>query len=120
MKAKSFPDQTGTHQLQNQQSMDSSQEHDVEMLLLGKRRRGRRQSDFETYKAQTMTKMEEIESKMGEVRGSKKETKRLKNMISAYESRLLKRAKYEDLNEHLEIRNAQISSILKILKEELR
>lgn len=86
------------------------------MLLLGKRRRGRRQSDFETYKAQTMAKIEEIEAKMKEVQGSAKETKRLKNMISAYESRLLKRARNEDLTEHLDIRNAQISSILKILK----
>ena len=86
------------------------------MLLLGKRRRGRRQSDFETYKAQTMAKIEEIEAKMKEVQGSAKETKRLKNMISAYESRLLKRARNEDLTEHLDVRNAQISSILKILK----
>lgn len=86
------------------------------MLLLGKRRRGRRQSDFETYKAQTMAKIEEIEAKMKEVQGSAKETKRLKNMISAYESRLLKRARNEDLTEHLDIRNAQISSILRILK----
>ena len=90
------------------------------MLLLGKRRRGRRQSDFETYKAQTMAKIEEIEAKMKEVQGSAKETKRLKNMISAYESRLLKRARNEDLTEHLDIRNAQISSILKILKQELK
>ena len=66
-----------------------------------------------------MKKMEEIEAQMGEAKGIKKETKRLKNMLSAYESRLLKRAKYEDLNEHLEIRNAQIASILKILKEDL-
>ena len=86
------------------------------MLLLGKRRRGRRQSDFETYKTQTMAKIDEIEAKMKEVQGSAKETKRLKNMISAYESRLLKRARNEDLTEHLDIRNAQISSILKILK----
>ena len=93
-----------------------NQEHDIEMLLLGKRRRGRRQNDFETYKAQTMAKIEEIEAKMLEVQGSAKETKRLKNMISAYESRLLKRARNEDLTEHLDIRNAQISSILKILK----
>ena len=93
-----------------------NQEHDIEMLLLGKRRRGRRQSDFETYKAQTMAKIEEIEDKMKEVQGTAKETKRLKNMISAYESRLLKRARNEDLTEHLDIRNAQIQSILKILK----
>ena len=63
-----------------------------------------------------MAKIEEIEAKMLEVQGSAKETKRLKNMISAYESRLLKRARNEDLTEHLDIRNAQISSILKILK----
>ena len=89
---------------------------DVELLLLGKRRRGRRQSDFESYKTQTMNKIEEIEAKMKEAVGEPKETKRLKNMISAYESRLLKRAKNEDLTEHLEIRNKQVQSIVKILK----
>ena len=78
------------------------------MLLLGKRRRGRRQSDFESYKVQTMGKIGEIEAKMREVQDDTNETKRLKNMISAYESRLLKRAKNEDLTEHLEIRNAQL------------
>ena len=34
-----------------------------------------------------------------------KEVKRLKNMISAYESRLLKRAKAEDVQDQLEARN---------------
>ena len=66
-----------------------------------------------------MNKIEEIESKMKEAIGCPKETKRLKNMISAYESRLLKRAKNEDLTEHLEIRNAQVTSIIRILKQEL-
>ena len=55
-----------------------------------------------------MGKIAEIEAKMREAQDDPNETKRLKNMISAYESRLLKRAKNEDLTEHLEIRNAQL------------
>lgn len=40
-------------------------------------------------------------------------------MISAYESRLIKRAKSEDLSELLEIRNLQVQTIIRILKQEL-
>ena len=78
------------------------------MLILGKRRRGRRQNDFDTYKVQTMDKITELEAKIIENKKNAKETKRLKNMISAYESRLLKRAKNEDLSDHLEVRNVQV------------
>ena len=40
-------------------------------------------------------------------------------MVSAYESRLVKRATTEDLREQLEVRNLQVKTILSILKEEL-
>lgn len=50
---------------------------------------------------------------------SAKELKRLKNMVSAYESRLVKRATTEDLHEQLEVRNTQVKAILKILSDEL-
>ena len=91
----------------------------IEQLILGKRRRGRRQSDFETYKSQTMEKIEELDQKIREPKKSAKELKRLKNMVSAYESRLVKRATTEDLREQLEVRNQQVKTILSILKQEL-
>ena len=46
--------------------------------------------------------------------------KRFKNMISAYESRLLKRARVEDISDQLNVRTTQIQSILRILQRELR
>ena len=92
----------------------------IEQMILGKRRRGRTKSDFETYKSQTMDKIEELDEKIRtSVEKTPKELKRLKNMVSAYESRLVKRATMEDLREQLEIRNEQVKTILKIMKEEL-
>ena len=90
----------------------------IEQMILGKRRRGRTKSDFETYKSQTMDKIEELDEKIRtSVEKTPKELKRLKNMVSAYESRLVKRATMEDLREQLEIRNEQVKTILKIMKE---
>ena len=50
-----------------------------------------------------------------EGRGDAKDVKRFKNMISAYESRLLKRARVEDISDQLNCRTQQISTILRIL-----
>ena len=67
-----------------------------------------------------MDKIEELDEKIRtSVEKTPKELKRLKNMVSAYESRLVKRATMEDLREQLEIRNEQVKTILKIMKEEL-
>ena len=41
-------------------------------------------------------------------------------MISAYESRLLKRARVEDISDQLNTRTTQISPILRILQRELQ
>ena len=66
-----------------------------------------------------MEKIEELDQKIREPKKTAKELKRLKNMVSAYESRLVKRATTEDLREQLEVRNLQVKTILSILKEEL-
>ena len=52
-----------------------------------------------------MEKIEELDQKIREPKKTAKELKRLKNMVSAYESRLVKRATTEDLREQLEVRN---------------
>lgn len=51
--------------------------------------------------------------------GKVQDVKRFKNMISSYESRLLKRAKVEDTKDQLNVRTLQIQSILSILSTEL-
>ena len=48
-----------------------------------------------------------------------KEARRLKNLISAYESRLIKRAKDEDTQAQIDVRTQQLTTILKIIQEEL-
>jgi len=95
-------------------------------LILGKRRRGRKESSFGNYNDTTRNTISQIEKKIDllEKAGVKdkkttKEIKRLKNMISAYESRLLKRAISEDLRAQVETRNKQIATIMSILKQEL-
>ena len=57
--------------------------------------------------------------KEAEQAGNAKDVKRFKNMISAYESRLLKRARVEDISDQLNVRTQQLQSILKILQREL-
>lgn len=64
-------------------------------LILGKHRRGRRQPDFNTYQNDCGSQIESLKAKIAtaQTNGEEKEAKRLKNMMSAYESRLVKRAK---------------------------
>ena len=71
----------------------------LEILVLGKKRRGRAESDFKTYQMQTKSKIGDLNQQVQEAesQGNAKDMKRYKNMISAYESRLLKRAKVEDI-----------------------
>ena len=45
--------------------------------------------------------------------------KRLKNQISAYQSRLVQRAQLEDINAQLEVRKAQLERIVDVLQKEL-
>ena len=73
-------------------------------LVNGKRRRGRKESAFDTYNQTTRNTISELEKKIADLEKQPKkdkktnsEIKRLKNMVSAYESRLLKRAIKEDL-----------------------
>ncbi len=90
-------------------------------LILGKHRRGRRQPDFKTYQNDCGTQIETLRAKIAiaENNGEVKEAKRLKNMVSAYESRLVKRAKQEDTQAQIDIKTQQLQTILKILYEEV-
>ena len=74
--------------------------------MLGKRRRGRQESEFSTYRDQTNSKIAELKASVieAESKGEAKDVKRFKNMISAYESRLLKRARVEDISNQLNVR----------------
>ena len=75
-------------------------------------------AEFSKYYAKTLKKIEEIKKK---IKGTtdKKEIKRLKNMISAYGSRLHKREDVEQLKEQVDIRNKQIGVMLKVLQQDL-
>ena len=95
-------------------------------LINGKRRRGRKESQFATYNQTTRKTIKDLEEKIEVLEKTQKkdkktssEVKRLKNMVSAYESRLLKRAIKEDLRAQVDTQNAQITSIMNIIKQEL-
>ena len=95
-------------------------------LVNGKRRRGRKESAFDTYNQTTRNTISELEKKIADLEKQPKkdkktnsEIKRLKNMVSAYESRLLKRAIKEDLRAQVDTQNQQIACIMSIIKQEL-
>lgn len=90
-------------------------------LILGKHRRGRRQPDFKTYQNDCGSQIDSLRAKIAtaQINGDEKEVKRLKNMMSAYESRLVKRAKQEDTQAQIDVRTQQLQTILKILYEEV-
>ncbi len=79
---------------------------EIEQALLGKRRRKRRQCDFATYQQEIFSTIDKLKEQMNaaEARKEVKESRRLKNLISAYESRLLKRAKDEDTQAQIDVR----------------
>jgi len=81
---------------------------------LGKRARPVLNNEFNDYHAKTQKKITEIKKKI-ESTSDKKEKKRLKNMISAYASRLHKREDIEQLKEQVSIRNKQIQIMVKVL-----
>ena len=71
-------------------------------------------TEFSKYYSKTLKKIEDIKQKIKNTT-DKKEIKRLKNMISAYGSRLHKREDVEQLKEQVDIRNKQIGVMLKVL-----
>lgn len=75
-------------------------------------------SDFTKFHGKTLRKIEEIKMKIKNTY-DKKEIKRLKNMISAYVSRLHKRETVQQLKEQVFLRDQQMAAILKVLQEEI-
>lgn len=75
-----------------------------------KRRRGKAECGWEAYQDQTYAKIESLKEELIEShsKGDSKAVQRIKNMISAYESRLNKRAKYESLQATIRNREWQL------------
>ena len=68
------------------------------------KKRGRKQNDLEQYVEKTQKTIDDLARRI-EASKDKKEIKRLRNMISAYESRLNKRETVEQLRSQIELRN---------------
>lgn len=106
---------------QESEDTDYDEVHKIKKGL----KRGRRETDFLVYKEQTLatiTKLEdEIKAKqeLSSCDEDEDEIKRLKNMVSAYQSRLIKRASAEENETKVQTRDQQILVIKKIIKEEL-
>ena len=75
-----------------------------------KRRRGKAECTWEAYQKQTYDKIESLKLELIDyhAQGDSKACQRIKNMISAYESRLSKRAKYEGLQAQIRTRDEQL------------
>ena len=69
------------------------------------RTRGRKQQDYDTYKEKTLISIATLQERLETVT-RRSDIKRLKNQISAYQSRLVQRAQLEDINAQLEVRKA--------------
>lgn len=83
-------------------SNDIGHQEDVGDISLKKR--GRKQNDLEQYVEKTQKTIDDLARRI-EASKDKKEIKRLRNMISAYESRLNKRETVEQLRQQIELRN---------------
>ena len=106
---------------QESEDTDDDEVHKIQKRL----KRGRRETDFLVYKEQTLVTISKLED---EIRAKQElaccdededEIKRLKNMVSAYQSRLIKRANAEENETKVQTRDQQILVIKKIIKEEL-
>ena len=78
-----------------------SHQEDADISL---KKRGRKQNDLEQYVEKTQKTIDDLARRI-EASKDKKEIKRLRNMISAYESRLNKRETVEQLRSQIELRN---------------
>ena len=92
---------------------------EVAMKLFNKKRRKRRQTDFEEYKRTSMAKIENLNNAIAKSNNAD-EIKKLKNKVSAYESRLLRRIAMENQRELLDESALQWSKIKEVLQEELQ
>ena len=89
------------HQSANQSEMMPANGESYDMMILGNnpsRGRGRHELPFEQYKNNTVATVKQLEVKIQKAKGNVIEIKRLKNMISAYESRLYKRSIVENMS----------------------
>ena len=99
--------------------------HEVGQDLMDKRRRGRKSTAFDKYESQTREKITFHQQQIADLEAGQHtdktdgEIRRHKNIVSAYESRLLKRAMQEDLRSQVEARDQQQDAIMQILHEEL-
>ena len=96
--------------------INMSNQEDVGDISLKKR--GRKQNDLDQYVEKTQKTIDDLAKRI-EASKDKKEIKRLRNMISAYESRLNKRETVEQLRSQIELRNQQVAVMLKVMKQEL-
>ena len=105
----------------DQTTPTSSVYENLEQSILGKRRRKRRQCDLATYQQEIFSTIDKLKEQMlvANKNNDIKESRRIKNLISAYESRLLKRAKDEDTQAQIDVRAQQLATILKIIQQEL-
>ena len=76
--------------------------------ILGRKRRIRRQATLNNYKDGTLAKIEDLKQRINQTTDPDV-IKRLKNQISAFESRLLKRASIEKLNARLESKQKEVN-----------
>lgn len=92
-----------------------------ERLLLCKRPRGKKEPEYEIYKTMTRAAIHKLngEIKKAEKNGDWAESKKLRNMKSSTESRLIKRAGYERTKAQLAAETQFNSQILEILRKEL-
>ena len=80
------------------------------------------QAPWETQIAETREKIEQLEAQLVELvkKNDVKNIQRTKNMISAYESRLGKRAKFEDCQAQIASKESELSKVFSIIMRELK
>ena len=102
----------------SRESNSKADQKNIAKQILGRKRRTRRQPDLDAYKTKSLNKIEELKQRIA------KETdpdsiKKLKNQISSYESRLLKRAQLEEQKVQLNSKDSKMDRFVDILREEL-
>lgn len=83
---------------------------------LGKRKRGRRESGLLEYQCRTMNSISELQNKLAK-ESEPGQRKRIKNQISAYQSRLFKRNAQEKMSLQIQLANLKVFKLLSIVQE---
>ena len=87
-------------------------------FLTGKRRRGRRESGLQEYQTRTMASIENLKNRLAATKDTE-ERKKIKNQISAYESRLLKRTAMEKQTLKVQLVNLKLAKLVQLMRDEL-